>query len=125
MISHLLDQITAGPEYVIRLASDGTYFAADLKPAIFEGRNRYYLAVRTDSDQKDVLQALEGLAKLSSRDFMHVLVTQALPRRAHTVYFSIDHHGEQWASVAKNRTIALYWNSAPEDAEIELMVVGR
>ncbi len=140
MITHLLDEITAGPEYVIRLVSDGAYFAAELKPSIFEGRNRYYLAVRTDADPKSVLQSLEDLAKLSSRDLMHMLVTQALPgitleylqvppqelpRRAHTAYFRIDHHGEQWASVAKTRAIALYWHSAPEDAEIEFMVVGR
>ncbi len=140
MITHLLDEITAGPEYVIRLASDGTYFGAELKPSIFEGRNCYYLAVRTDSDQKNVLQALGNLAKLSSRECMHMLVTQALsgisleylqippqelPRRAHTVYFRIDHHDDQWASVAKSRTIALFWHDAPEDAEIELMVVGR
>ncbi len=70
MISHLLDQITAGPEYIIRLVSDGTYFASELKPSIFEGRNRFYLAVRTDTDPKSVLQALEDLAKLSSGDFM-------------------------------------------------------
>lgn len=140
MITHLLDEITAGPEYVIRLASDGTYFGAELKPSIFEGRNRYYLAVRTDSDQKNVLRTLGNLAKLSSREGMHLLVTQALPgipleylqippqelpRRAHTVYFRIDHHNDQWASVAKSRTIALFWHDAPEDAEIELMVVSR
>lgn len=140
LITHLLDEITAGPEYVIRLVSDGTYFVSELKPSIFEGRNRYYLAVRTDTDPKGVLQALEDLAKLSSGDFMHTLVTQALPgitlehlqvppqelpRRAHTVYFRIDHHDDQWASVEKNRAIALYWSSAPEDVEIELMVVGK
>ncbi|MEA5114054.1 MAG: type VI secretion system baseplate subunit TssK [Geobacteraceae bacterium] len=140
MISHLLDQITAGPEYVIRLTSDGVYFAAELKPTIFEGRNRYYLAVRTDDDPKSVLKSLEDLAKLSSRDLMHMLVTQALPginlehlqvppqelpRRAHTVYFRIDHHDEQWTSVVKARAIALYWHNAPEDVEIELMVVGK
>jgi type VI secretion system protein ImpJ len=140
MISHLLDEITAGPEYVIRLVHDGSYYSADLKPAIFEGRNRYYLAVRTEADPKIVLHSLEDIAKLSSRDQMHVLVTQALPgisleylqvppqelpRRANTAYFSINHHDDQWASVAKNRSLALYWYSAPDDIEIELMVVGR
>jgi type VI secretion system protein ImpJ len=140
MISHLLDEITAGPEYVTRLVHDGTYYSADLKPAIFEGRNRYYLAVKTDEDAKLVLKALEDIAKLSSREQMHVLVTQALPgigleylqvppqelpRRANTVYFTIDHHDDQWAMVAKSRSLALYWNSSPDDIEIELMVVGR
>jgi type VI secretion system protein ImpJ len=140
LISHLLDEITAGPEYVIRLSHDGTYYTADLKPAIFEGRNRFYLAVKTDEDSKLVLKALEDIAKLSSREQMHMLVTQALPgigleylqvppqelpRRANTVYFTIDHHDEHWAMVHKCRSLALYWNCAPDDIEIELMVVGR
>jgi len=140
LISHLLDEITAGPEYVIRLAHDGTYYSADLKPAIFEGRNRFYLAVKTDADSKTVLKSLEDIAKLSSREQMHMLVTQALPgigleylqvppqelpRRVNTVYFTLDHHDDHWAAVVNSRSIALYWHSAPDDIEIELMVVGR
>lgn len=140
MISHLLDEITAGPEYVLQLIFDGTYYATDLKPAIFEGKNRFYLAVKTEEDPKTMLLALEELAKLSSRENMHLLVSRALPgiglhymqvppqelpRRANTIYFAVDHHDEQWASVAKQHNLALHWNSAPADIEIELMVVGR
>ncbi len=140
MISHLIDQITAGPEYVIRLVHDGTFFAAELKPAVFEGRNRYYLAVKADADPKVVLPTIEGMAKLSSKEHLHMLVTQALPgialeylqvppqelpRRSNTFYFTINHHDDQWLSVERNRSLALYWNNAPEDTDIELMVVGR
>lgn len=140
MISHLLDEITAGPEYVVRLVYDGTYYATDLKPTVFEGRNRFYLAVKTEEDPKLVLEALENIAKLSAREHLSVLVSRALPgigleylqvppqelpRRANTVYFAVNHHDDQWAAVAKNHSLALHWNSAPEDIEIELMVVGR
>ncbi len=140
MISHLLDEITAGPEYVIRLAYDGTFYAADLKPAIFEGRNRFYLAVKTEADPATVLQALEDIAKLSSREHLDMLVSrslpgiglqhlqippQELPRRSNTLYFAINHHDDQWTAVGKQYCLALYWNSAPADMEIELMVVGR
>lgn len=140
MISHLLDEITAGPEYVIRLIHDGTFYAAELKPAIFEGRNRFYLAVKTEEDPKSVLQALEDIAKLSSRENLDTLVSrslpgiglqhlqippQELPRRANTIYFAINHHDDQWSGVAKHYGLALFWSSAPTDIEIELMVVGR
>jgi type VI secretion system protein ImpJ len=140
LVSHLLDEITAGPDYVIRLVFDGTYYCTELKPSLFEGRNRFYLAVRTEEGPKIVLQTLENIAKLSSREYLEVLVPQALPgigleylqvppqelpRRANTIYFSIDHHDEQWITVARGHSLALYWNSAPEDLEIELMVVGR
>jgi len=50
---------------------------------------------------------------------------QELPRRASCLYFQIDHHSEQWAAVEKSNNIALYWDRAPEDLEVELMVVGR
>ncbi len=140
LITRLLDEITAGPEYIIRLVYDGTYYAADLKPAIFEGRNRYYLVFRTEEDPKYVLQSLETVIKLSSREHMPILIARALPgiklehlpvppqelpRRAHSVYLGVDHHGDQWPLVQKGHNIALYWDSAPEDLEVELMVVGR
>ena len=58
----LLDEITAGPEYVIRLVYDGTYYAAPLKPALFEGRNRFYLVFKTEEDPKLVLKSIEAMA---------------------------------------------------------------
>ncbi len=140
LISRLLDEITAGPEYVVRLIYDGTYYASELKAAAFEGRNRFYLAVRSDEDPKAVVQALGGIAKLSSREQLPLLIARALPgvgmehlpvpppelpRRAQTTYFALDHHGEAWSFVEKGRNIALYWDSAPEDLEADLMVVGR
>jgi type VI secretion system protein ImpJ len=37
----------------------------------------------------------------------------------------VNHHSDQWALVQKGNNIALYWDSAPEDLEVELMVAGR
>ncbi|HSB71557.1 MAG TPA: type VI secretion system baseplate subunit TssK [Candidatus Methylomirabilis sp.] len=140
LVSRLLDEITAGPEYVVRLIYDGTYYASELKPAMFEGRNRFYLAIRTDEDPKAVVPALGVIAKLSSREQLPLLIARALPgigmehlplpppelpRRARTIYFALDHHGDAWDFVEKGRNMALYWDSAPEDLEAELMVVGR
>jgi type VI secretion system protein ImpJ len=140
LVIQLLDEITAGPEYVIQLVYDGTYHAAELPPAIFEGRNLFYLVFETDADPQLVLQSLEAVAKFSSRESLPILIARALPgirleylpvppqelpRRAHSVYFRIDHHSDQWAQVERGRNIALYWDAAPEDLKVELMVVGR
>lgn len=140
LISQLLDEITAGPEYVISLVFDGTYFAAELKPAIFEGRNRFYLVFRTEADPKMVLQYVTTIAKLSSRAHMPILIARALPgikvehlpvppqelpRRAHSIYFSVDVHSDLWPLVQKGQNIALYWDNAPEDLQVEMMVVTR
>jgi type VI secretion system protein ImpJ len=140
LVSQLIDEITAGPEYVISMVYDGTYYATDLKPAIFESRNRFYLVCRTEEDPKSAIQALTTIAKLSSRENLPLLIARALPgvglehlpvppqelpRRAHTLYFAIDHHSDQWDFVTKGNNIALYWDHAPEDLEVVLMVAGK
>jgi type VI secretion system protein ImpJ len=140
LVSQLLDEITAGPEHVMRLLYDGTYYASELAPAVFEGKNRFYLVLRTEEDPKEVLETIETAAKLGSRENLPLLIARALPgvglehlpvppqelpRRANSLYFSVDHHGEQWAGVEKGRNLAFYWDDAPEDLEAELMVVGR
>lgn len=140
LIARLLDEVTAGPEYMIELAYDGTYFSSELKPAVFEAKNRFYLVMRTDEDPKQVIDYVASVAKLSSRERIPILIARALPgiglehlpvppqelpRRANTIYFAVDTHNDQWALIEKGRNIALYWDNAPEDLEIELMVVGR
>jgi type VI secretion system protein ImpJ len=135
-----LDEITAGPEYMIALHFDGTYYSTELQPVMFEGRNRFFLAVETESDPQSILQSMEQIAKISSREYLPILIARALPgiqleslqaapqelpRRANTLYFQIDHHGEQWQQVQKGNNLALYWDSAPDDFKVELMIVGR
>ncbi|MDH3884904.1 MAG: type VI secretion system baseplate subunit TssK, partial [Desulfobacterales bacterium] len=57
-ITQLLDEITAGPEYAFQLLYDGTYYAAELAPDIFEGRNRFYLVFKTEAAPQFVLESL-------------------------------------------------------------------
>lgn len=140
LVTQLLDEITAGPEYMLNLLFDGTYYAADLPPAIFEGRNRFFLALETEADPQTVLTSVEQIAKLSSREYLPILIArslpgikltylqappQELPRRANTLYFQVDHHGDAWTQVQNGNNLALYWDAAPEDMKAELMAVGR
>lgn len=140
LVTQLLDQITAGPEYILPMMFDGTYFGADLPPAIFEGRNRFFLVMETESDPQKVLPALESIAKLGSRESLPILIARSLsgvgmqpletppkelPRRSRALYFQINHHDDQWAQVQKGKNLALYWDSAPDDLKVELMAVGR
>jgi type VI secretion system protein ImpJ len=139
-ITRLLDEITAGPEYAFQLLYDGTYFAAELTPDIFEGRNRFYMVFITESDPQFVLESLESISKLSSKESLPLLIARALPgiklahlsdppqelpRRARAIYCQIDHHSDLWSQVQQGQNIALHWDTAPEDLKVELMVVGR
>lgn len=140
LIAQLLDEITAGPDYVIRLHHDGTFFAAELKPSVFAGGNRYYLALRTAAEPAAFLSSIETAAKLSAREHLPVLAARALPgiglghlpappqelpRRAGTHYFAVGAASDQWPLVEREHAIALYWPGAPADLEAELMVVAK
>jgi type VI secretion system protein ImpJ len=140
LVTRLLDEITAGPDYVIPLRYDGTYLCAELSPAMFEGRNRFYLVCETEAEGSRVIKSLETIAKLASRETLPILIARALPgiklqhlplppqelpRRARSVYFQIDHQSDQWARVQKGNNLALFWDTAPEDIKMELMIVGR
>ena len=124
----------------MQLLYDGTYFASDLSPAIFAGQNRFYLIFETEADPGPVVQSLETIAKLGSRESLPILIARALsginlkhlpappqelPRRTHSIYFQIDHHSDQWVQIQKGNNIALYWDAAPEDLKVEMMVVGK
>ena len=140
LIARLLDEITAGPDHVIRLLHDGTFFSAELKPGVFDGASRYYLALRTATEPAAFLPSLETAAKLSAREHLPILAARALPgiglshlpvppqelpRRADTHYFALDAAGDQWPLVEREHALALHWTSAPADLEVELMVVAR
>ncbi len=140
LITRLLDDITAGPEYVISLAYDGTYFAAEIAPQIFDGHNRFFLVFQSEAAPETLVDAVKHIAKLGARESLPILIAQSLPgirpdhlstvpqelpRRSDCVYFQLDHHGEQWAQVQARNNLALYWDMAPEDLAVELMVVRR
>lgn len=140
LVTRLLDEITAGPDWVIPLLFDGTYIAAELPPAVFEGANRFYLVCQTESEPAWVVKSLETIAKLAARETLPILIARALPgvrlhhlatppqelpRRSRSIYFQIDHQSDHWGRVAKGRNVALFWDAAPEDLKLELMVVGR
>jgi len=140
LILRLLDEITAGPEYVLPLLYDGTYFTTEMKPSHFEHRNRYFIVLRTEEDPKEVVRMVDTVVKLSSRERLPLLIARALPgiglehlpnppqelpRRTYSIYFAVDSNCDQWALVEKGNNIALYWDNAPEDLEVEMMIVGR
>jgi len=140
LITRLLDEITSGPEYIIPMQYDGTYFAAELSPGLFEGTNRFYIVLESGAPPDTILESMKHIAKLSTRESLPILIAQSLPgiklnylenipqelpHRSDAVYFQIDHHSKQWEPVARGNNMALYWDMAPEDLKAELMIVRR
>ena len=140
LITELIDEITAGPEYIISLEFDDGYFSAILKPEFLKSSNQYYLVMRTEDEVENIMETLDTQVKVGTTKILPFLVERALPgvglepltvppqelpRRRDSIYFQIDHHSEQWLRIEKNKNIGLYWNSPPKEVRIELMIVNR
>ena len=140
VIGRLLDDITFGPESVIRLDPEDSYYVGKMEQFMFSDRNVYYLAVSTAQDRQMVLEAMKSLAKLSAKENLNILVTRALPglglayeplppaglpQLTSVCYFRIDVSSTQWQDVQRLGNIALYWDVAPKDMVAEVIVARR
>lgn len=140
LIAQLLNEITIGPEFLVRLELQDGYYVADLPKNFFAQRNRFYLVMRTESAPEGMLQSFEAQAKLGARDQVPVLISRALPgveliqmpvapqglpRRTNSLYFRIEQLSEQWDFVERSGSIALYWGEAPADLRVELVALRR
>lgn len=139
LVARLLDEITAGPKYMIALVYDDTYYSARLEPGYFGGTNRYYVAVQTQDDPDRTMESIAVSLKTGPASIMPMLISkslpgvdlthlpnppQELPRRANTYYFRLDHHSDIWAKIKDENNISIYWEGAPADVKMEMMIIG-
>jgi type VI secretion system protein ImpJ len=140
ILVRLMGDIAADPEYIAQFTFDGTNYGLDVPPKMLAGRKKYYLVVETEASREQVVSELEKMAKLSSPDYIGLLIAQSLPgiplhnekypppelpRRSMGIYFSIDHKNRLWQKVIDEKKLSLSWDTKPNDAKIELMVAGR
>lgn len=140
LVSGLLDEITAGPEYVLPLPYDDSRYSCLMKSEYLEGDNHFYLVIRTEEDIKQVLDAIDIGVKVCSLKVLPLHIERALPgaqieylpippqelpRHRNAKYFRIDNHGEQWAQIEKDKSLGVHWDNPPEDLKMELMIVRR
>ncbi len=134
-----LDALSAGPEYIIDLLFDGTYFTSDLSPGLFEGRARFYLVLESEVGRTVLNQFMATTAKVASREHMPLLIARALPglrlhplsepppalpKRSEAAYFELDTSDlEAWQHIRDGANIALYFDTPIPDLKAQLMVV--
>lgn len=140
LISHLLSEITVGPEFLATLKPDGDGYAVDLPKSFFGPRTRFYLVVRSEAGADAVVEPLLRNARLAAATEMPKLTAlalpgvelihmpsapQGLPRRAHSHYFRIEQASQPWEAIEREGRIALWWLDAPVDMVADIVVVRR
>ena len=142
LIIQLLNEITVGAESLIKMekTEDDKFKADEISGDLFAARNIFYLVVRTAAPLEEWIDLFMSYAKLGSIDqvehFMqhslpglglrHLRVQpEGLPKRPNANYFLIDKNDSSWKVVESQKNIVMYWNDAPEDTKVELIVLRK
>ena len=140
LISHMLNEITVGAEFIVPLVLDGTFYTGQLPKRFFTEHNRFYLMLQSPLGMEQIEQAVGADARLGPTGEMPKLTSLALPglelihlataprglpRRADAHYFRIDQIGRQWEAIERDGEIALAWVDPPEGLRADIVVVRR
>ncbi|MCP3941328.1 MAG: type VI secretion system baseplate subunit TssK [Desulfobacteraceae bacterium] len=139
LVALLLDEITAGPKYIVPLKLEGDYFTANLEKEYFPGKNRFYIAIKSLTEPGELIENIDISLKAGSDKILSVIIQkslpgieithmknppQELPRRAYTTYYQLNSSSEMWDKVKQHNNLSIYWKTAPQDVKLELMVIG-
>ncbi|MBF0171667.1 MAG: type VI secretion system baseplate subunit TssK, partial [Nitrospinae bacterium] len=136
-----LNEITVGPDQLVTLTPDEPdHFSAELPDGFYNPRYRYYLSLRSESDQERLLRHAEGGAKMGAATALPDLISRSLsgveliplatppqgvPRRTQALYFRIEPASEQWETVGREKKVAFYLDHSPDDLKVEIVVRKR
>lgn len=138
LIEELLNELLIGGGNFLTLSRKDTFlFSVDIPAEDFDPGNFFTLAVGSHAPPQDVAASFQASAKIGGPEDIPHLVARALPgvpcrhrlapppglpRRSDSSYFKLDHNNRQWLGVRNARTICVYWDEAPEDAVLELVI---
>lgn len=137
LIGELLDGIVVGSENMIVMTREDNRFWCEIPADILKERQLYCLMVRTGHDATEVVNTLTNHVKTGSCKSIDTLVVRSLAgvrvvhreippmgiiRRQGCFCFELDCDSSQWKPVAENGTLCLWWDQAPEDVTMELVV---
>lgn len=138
LLSVLLNQLSLGVENSISLTCTS--------PSIYSGRlsenmrspaSQFFLVVRSQSDPQKLRNELLTIAKLSSAANIQAIASRfvggislqhiafppsGVPNLSGALYFAINVASPQWRDLLATGDIALYWEGAPADVNLEIVM---
>ncbi|MDR1037454.1 MAG: type VI secretion system baseplate subunit TssK [Deltaproteobacteria bacterium] len=135
LIGRLLDTMTPGPDLYVVFQRDGKTFTVTLPP-LPEGGCVFWISARTDMPPEAAKSSLSAFAKMASPERARSLISYnlagvtlqplreapvGLPKRPDTVYFGVRQKDPMWDEAIRAGRIMLFWDGAPERAELALV----
>ena len=138
LIEELLNEILiGGGNYLTLSRLEQGLFSVEIPAEDFDPGNFFTLVVSSHASSTELVASFQTAAKIGGPEDIPQLVARALPgvpyrhrlapppgmpRRGDSSYFKLDHNNRQWLGVRNSRNLSVYWDEAPEDAVIELVI---
>lgn len=137
LIGELLDAIVIGSENILLMTRENDRFWCEIPAEVLRERQLYCLMVRTNQDPEQTVNSFLHYVKTGSCKNINTLVARSLngvnlayreipplgiARRQGCYCFELNTESSQWKEVEQDTTLCLYWDQAPEDAAMELVV---
>ena len=137
LIGELLKGISVAGESVFSMTREGDYFRARIPAEEFRDSYMYFLVLKSSDESEKIINDLHNLVKIGTKDNIGSMISRALPgvpvrhrlvpppgmpKRAGLHYFRIDSKHHLFEEIKRAGDITLFWNNAPEDASIEIVI---
>jgi len=138
LIKELLDVIIIGPDYILPFLKDKTTFRLDCPVSIFHANYRYFLVLKTPTNQNTLNSAFIEFAKIAASSEIETIVQrsllglpfefynmpiQGLPQREDSSYYELLIDNKEWGHIQQMQNIVIEFDEASDDVSIELVVL--
>ena len=140
LLAKLMNNLGIDESKTLHLLPEPPYFAADLPEDFISPSCRYWLWVSAPALPASVAEEFPRFAKLGARDRLNLIIAKAVSgvpltktpsappgflKRPNSAWYSIDIAHPLWQNIVDQKKISLFWEGAPQGAEVLLVVTGR
>ncbi len=137
LLGELLRGISIGGESIFSMAREANYFRAQLPAEEFRDSYLYFLVLKSLADPDLIINDMQKIVKIGNSKNIDNMISRALPgvpvkhrlvpppgmpKRAGSYYFRIDSKHHLWEEIKRSGDMALFWDNAPEDTSIEIVI---
>jgi len=137
LLGELLKGISIGGESIFSMIREDNYFTVRLPSEEFRDSYMYFLVLKSTADSEQIINDIHNIIKLGNSKNIDNMIARALPgvpvkhrlvpppgmpRRSGSYYFRIDSKHHLWEEIKHSGDICLFWDNAPEDTSIEIVI---
>lgn len=140
LLAKLLTNLGIDESRTLHLLPSPPYFAADIPDDFISASCRYWLWLSADTLPESTAEELPRFIKLGARDRLNLIIAKAISgvpltrtpsappgflKRPNAAWYSVDTAHPLWQSIVAQGEISLFWEGAPDGAEVRIVATGR